>query len=301
MNPNGIGNIPAQPMDWTPTGPAQQHQTPQPALPQQPAQQGNGPLGALGGRDGTRPNSLPPRTQLRIATTVNPMLERLDSQPNMQGVQLMAGTAMGLLTQAGVQPRLGGSIAARVNGAPRQPQDIDLEVRSPNTLKHAFDTLANANADVVREDGAQFHVTGQPLNLHDGVGGVVQLNFTHQQSGELRSVSVDLTNENNALFNKHLISPAERGVHPTEPSFVTPPELVMNYLDRLMHKNDVGVAKGDPAQIASILREAKFDPNNQSDMQHMRQQIGALVRPDSKPAFEQAFDELAHAMRSGQI
>ncbi|MEK8032414.1 hypothetical protein AACH06_16430 [Ideonella sp. DXS29W] len=230
------------------------------------------------------------------------MLERLETQPNMEGVQLMAGTAVGLLAQSDIQPRLGGSIAARINGAPRQPQDIDLELRSPTTLRRAFETLVNADADVVREDGAQFRVTGQRVgDLTDGLGGMVRLDFTHQQSGERRSVNVDLTNENNPVFNRHLISPAERGVRPAEPQYVTPPELVMNYLDRLMHKTDVGVAKGDAVQIASILRQANFDPNNPADIRHMREQIGGLVRPESRAAFGEKFDELAHAMRSGHL
>lgn len=299
MRDKRIGHQQYQPMDWAPATPPQRHAQPAYQQPAQPQYNQNQQWGQLQGRE-QRPTSMPPRSQVRLPNVVDPQLARLESQPNMQGVQLMTGTAFALLDQAGVNARLGGSIVARMNGGQRQPQDIDLELRNPQSLDHAFQTLANANHNITREDGSQGHVTGRPLEYNPGMGGVVQLTFTDSYTRQQSSVNVDLTNENNAVFNRNLRSPEERGVGGSR-GFVQAPELVMNYLDRLIYKSETGIRKGDPQQIANILRQHGFDMNNPGHLQALESEIHAHARPEAVPAYGQAMSQILEGMRTGQL
>ncbi|AGZ29948.1 hypothetical protein X963_6198 [Burkholderia pseudomallei MSHR7498] len=216
-----------------------------------------------------------PRLQATLPTDVEAKLLAADN--DLHGAHFMAGTATLWLSTNGIPNRLGGSLGARMHGASRQPQDIDIEVRNSQDLDRAMHLMSSLNT-IVENNGRRMQVRSEATSHHPGLSGVVKLHFTNE-SGLTTSISVDITNENNPLFNHNLVSPEQRGV---KGGVVSAPELIINYLDRSLKKQWTSQLKDDDQQIIDLLRNVGFDPSNTRHVAELKGIVETHVAVDAR-------------------
>jgi hypothetical protein len=243
----------------------------------------------------------PPPTTVCLSEVVHPELEAFEQLPNMRDIQLIAGGVVAYLSQKGIQARLGGSLVARMYGAQRNPQDIDLELHDASDLNKAYDKLSTANANIIMKgSGRQAQMTGAAHHLTDGLGGMVNMTFTSPDNRTC-TVRVDLTNENNPVFNRYLNSPASRGIMPVKPTIVSGEEIFINYLDRFCFKRDTAELKNDLQQMASMLRANNFDCTKVQDHLVLEAIITTFAKPELKHFYMQAITSIIHLMKTGDL
>jgi len=221
------------------------------------------------------------------------------TRPNMVGVELFAGTPKAILDSVGIHSRAGGSLVAAQYGAARRPEDVDLEFANGHDLESAYHTLANFNGQVTLE-GQQFEVRGQKLRHTPGMGAQIALHFA-DGAGRTHSIPVDLTNENNPAFNEGLISPQARGVSASSSRQTSAEELVVNYLDRMDKKPDTAMRKGDPQQIANILRGQGFNVNSPGQRNEIRDFLRNYVQDGRLEPYANQLEGIIAAMRNGAL
>ncbi len=267
---------------------------------------------------------IPAPQSIELPPIVDPKLANLEQiSPNLRGIQMMAGTAAAIINRAGVYFRLGGSLAARVKGASRMPGDIDIEVQNPTDLRTVHDAIAKTDTTVTM-NGESWHVQGQADQVDPGGnGGVAILKFTNQ-FGQTASINIDITNENNIMFNKNMLSPGERGApsksligkdgSPRIPK-TKAKELVMNYLDRIYKPDrvDISKMKGDEAQVAGILRNNGISPEasagngsarfvlDQRQYNWINSMISEIARPGEQLGYELAIGMILTKMANGSL
>lgn len=195
----------------------------------------------------------------------------------------MAATASMLLQSKGITNRLGGSLAAHTYKATRSPQDIDLETGNDEDLGKAVDVLGNLNKTVWL-NGETFRVKGERVSYSSGEFGQANLSFYFNNGRDLRTITADIVNENNNLFNKYLIPPREREVG--NKGILTKWELMVNYLDRSLHKSFVSEPKGDAEQITSMLK------NKPRLREKLRVAISKHVKPEVVQDYLNQLDKL---------
>ncbi|MGU7816121.1 dermonecrotic toxin domain-containing protein [Burkholderia sp. AW49-1] len=231
------------------------------------------------------------QSPIDLGETVHPGLADLSRQPGMENVEFMTGTAVRILAQENVASRVGGSVAARAYGAPRYPVDIDLELGNPADWRRAYDALVNTSTDVTMS-GRRARVTGEgvPDEFVDGEGGVVRLRFEFDD-GQTSEVLVDISNENNSIFNRDLRSPQVRGVQARagQVELLQPADLVFNYLSRIVNNPERATAKGDEQQIIGLLRRAGFDRGSLDSRLRIANSILERVKPEVRATYR---DEL---------
>ncbi|HYJ82373.1 MAG TPA: DUF4157 domain-containing protein [Allosphingosinicella sp.] len=159
----------------------------------------------------------------------------------------------------GVPHRFGGSLAARLSGARRPPSDLDVEVQNGDDVARAGTALEGLNGQTCTHGQAQAQISAVAVLFHANLYALLSLRFAFQD-GAVHDVSIDISNENAPECVQGMQSPAQRGVQPGMGSLVSRPELMMNYLHRMINKPQVAEQKGDARQIAQLLISAGFDP-----------------------------------------
>ncbi len=223
--------------------------------------------------------------QRQIADTVQLVHQRAAQyfgnppfDPNALGQVLTAFDAF--MRQQGVAYRFGGSMAAWIQGGGRVPQDIDIEVANPNRMQALARVLATGASGW----------TGNGRTDH--TGRVILLNAVHQSQPTL---TFDMVSE----ADPALMGPAavhegmevDQGELGETGGLTSPPELIINYLDRILNKPHVAQAKNDVAQIGNLLTTAAGGwPNlrwQYWDNQIVPAMSGQAAVDRLRPAFEQ--------------
>lgn len=221
--------------------------------------------------------------QLMPVHVANSLAQVANQDPAMVDAPFIVTAVSDWLTAHNIPHRLGGSLAARLQGAGRTPNDLDIEVPNPVALLAAYHAVTNMNVQVT-VNGLHAQCQAQAAAFQVGLLAVVNLRFV-DQAGRVRQVSVDIVNENNPQFNQHLQAPAARGVAAPPGDLVQPPELLMNYLDRLAMRQQLGIMKQDHIQILQLLRAHGFHPNNPQSVQAVAQSVAAIAQPGAVQAY----------------
>ena len=105
---------------------------------------------------------------------------------------------------------------------------------------------------------------------------------------------VDLTNENHRRLIGGLSAPNSRGmaIDPRRPNYLSPHELIANYLDRMMRKPRQSEAKEDSQQIVDILQNINFDPKNPSDVESVVQEVSSFAKTGKEQKYADLLREI---------
>jgi hypothetical protein len=221
-----------------------------------------------------------PVAQLLPADVEERLLAAANQDPALGGAPLVVNAISGSLEQAHVNHRLGGSLAARLQGAGRQPVDLDVEVQNGPDVARAGNAVLAVNGHDFMYRNLQARIEAVRVSFIPDLHAGVQTRFT-AQNGERRVVDVDISNENAPQFVGGVRSPEQRGVPPAVGALVTREELVTNYIRRILTFPERARQKGDHLQIAHLLRAAGFDPRNAAHVDRLRQVIVHTFIPEN--------------------
>lgn len=181
---------------------------------------------------------------------------------------LVAKAAIKRLRSVDLDPKLGGSLAARLRGADKRPDDVDIEMPSSTQLNAGFKHLQG-----------RFSYAGQLLRIRAAEGGFIKgesalLDVTLEESDSRSSsayVGIDLINENLPQFNRGLVAPQRTG----SPSVGTtsPFRLIVDKIDRRRKKPDISKAKHDAKTVYELLESMGYQPSDPSHWQAIREGI----------------------------
>lgn len=169
-----------------------------------------------------------------------------------------------ILNENGIPHRFGGSLAGALHGGRKMPVDIDMEVDDKRDLKDALDTLSHFDDQVEMPDGTVVHMRGKRMGfrLFEGnAGGMIKMVTTHADGRE-DVTWVDVTNVNHHRMIGGLNSPNSGAIakNSRRPNYLSPQELIANYLDRMLRKPRQSERKNDCQQIVDIMHKLNFDP-----------------------------------------
>lgn len=211
-----------------------------------------------------------------------------------------AGLIVDALTRVGINPRIGGSLAARAYGGIRDPQDIDVEMSSAQDLNRAYAALIKLNALATLPSGEQVHVRGYPgRRVTEGRSAQVNIAMT-RQNGKQSVVGADLVNENCPNITPNLLPASMRGVG-EEPGNMIAPHLVAGFLSRYINNPEFSAQKQDVHQIAALIRNAGINPNSQIAYFDLAAAVSAQFLPSQKALAAQKFREILTMMTTGQL
>jgi hypothetical protein len=144
--------------------------------------------------------------------------------------------------------RFGGSLSALLQGAPRLPQDIDIEVTNRANMQALFGRVS--------ELGSGWSFTSSAA----ADGEVVAIFAQHASTGDLQ---FDIVNETHpvAFGQAHQVHEMMQleGDAVVSGDLTPADELILNYLDRMLKKPDRAVEKNDAAQVVGLLRGTGVD------------------------------------------
>lgn len=206
-----------------------------------------------------------------------------------------------ILNENGIPHRFGGSLAGALHGGRKMPVDIDVEVADKRDLKDAMDTLSHFDDQVEMSDGTVVHMRGKRMGfrLFEGnAGGMIKMVTTHS-NGREDVTWVDVTNVNHYRMIGGLNSPNSRAmaINPRRPNYLSPQELIANYLDRMLRKPRQSERKEDCQQIVDIMHKLNFNPKKPSDVESMVQEISSLAQFGK----EQKYADLLREIIAGTV
>ena len=170
--------------------------------------------------------------------------------------------------------RFGGSLSALLQGAPRLPEDVDIEVTNRANMQALHREIAGLGG------GWSFQSSVAPD------GEVIAIFAQHRG---MREMSFDIVNETHPVafgqaHHVHEMMQLE-GDAVESGDLVPPDELILNYLDRMLKKPQVAAEKNDPAQIVGLLRGAGVS-SLEGAAQFWDQYLAQAVRNDYPLASE---------------
>lgn len=253
-------------------------------------------------RQGGAPNGASNQQPVYAANGLSPAMAQMwQQQPQHRSLTEVSAGVINFLGQAGVNARLGGSLAARANGGMRKPGDVDFEVASTGDLQRAHQLLSNVNTMVTMPDGLQVRMQGRALSYVPGRSGLVDLKMTYP-NGEVRQIEADVVNENCYGLDPHIYSPWQRQTNPGNyAGNLAPSELVVNSLSRHMFKPHLSEKKEDVYQIAAMLRHAGMVPHQELAVPDFGMRIAQEFKPEHQALAQQKFREIVQWMANGQV
>jgi hypothetical protein len=218
----------------------------------------------------------------RVPADVNNLLHAgAHADPNLALAPLIVNAVSSGLEMSGVPHRFGGSLAARLQGAGRAPQDVDVEVQNGGDVARAGNALLHLNGRIFTYQHQQALVNSRPDGFIQDLHAGVVLGFTNQANNEQRVVDIDISNENAPAFVAGTRSPHQRGVQPAMGSLVSRGELIMNYIRRILTNPARAAQKGDPHQVRQLLISSGFNPHNAAHVAHLRQLVEHTFNPEN--------------------
>lgn len=201
-----------------------------------------------------------------------------------------------ILSESGIPHRFSGSMASALHGARRRPVDVDVEVMDKHDLKTAMNTLSHFDDQVEMPDGTVVHMRGERMGFRlfqGNEGGMIKMTTTHSDGREAVTW-VDLTNENHRRLIGGLNAPNSRGIaiDPRRPNYLSPHELIANYLDRMMRKPRKSETKEDSQQIIDILRNLNFDLKNPFDVESVVQEVSSFAKTGKEQKYADLLREI---------
>lgn len=215
--------------------------------------------------DGRKSNGKPTHKRRLTGHHIEPIpqdlsegMEKISQEAGMTPARPVLTLITRWLRENGVKHRFGGSAAAKMKGAERMPEDVDIEVSGSDNLRYAQAAFRSINGKrEVKVDAAS---PSYLLSCEGTVGEIIReatfmakVKFT-QDSGESVIVDFDVVDENTPIFNKNLKPPKERGIDYKNNRVVNQSELIVNYLDRRLKKKELSIQKNDQKQILDIIR-----------------------------------------------
>jgi hypothetical protein len=211
----------------------------------------------------------------RLPAAVDTLLQQgAAADPGLVTAPLIVNAVSTGLENSGVHHRFGGSLAARLQGAGRAPDDLDVEVENGPDVARAGDALLQVNDRIFTYGAFRARMQARRRSFVPDLHAGVSARFTGE-NGQAKDIEIDISNENAAVFVAGIRSPEQRGVHGAMGSLVSSPELVMNYIRRILTNPARAAQKGDRLQIAQLLRAAGFDPRIAGHVNQLRQAVEA--------------------------
>ncbi|NEP36550.1 MAG: DUF4157 domain-containing protein [Moorea sp. SIO3B2] len=200
--------------------------------------------------------SISPPLQL-LPAHVTGLLERAaKTDRNMKVAQTRVGAVSQRLKSGNVPHRIGGSMAARLQGGKRTPKDVDIEVQNEYMLEMAKYRMLGWHGSRIIISGSEALVSARVERDIRGFLTTLEIGFELDNNRWLDKFEVDIVNENNDDFTKDQVPPHQRVAPSQFGVLLSPIELVMNYVDRYKRDSKLSEEKQDRTQIKKLLSKA---------------------------------------------
>ncbi|NEO73143.1 MAG: DUF4157 domain-containing protein [Moorea sp. SIO3H5] len=202
-----------------------------------------------------------------------------------------------MLSEKRVWHRIGGSLAARLHGAPRTPNDLDIEVPNNDMLDRGYRILKEGYRGDNRHIGSKVIVELFKVHKYSpGFLALITMEITTDSGMNKERMDVDMVNENSDRINENLVPPSELKPQGGEGGLMQPFELVMNYLDRITEKPLIAHQKNDGYQIKKLLKTQYSDYKKPEQVIDICEKIYGHAVEESYPRF---LKTLANLYKSG--
>ncbi|MEU4805724.1 DUF4157 domain-containing protein [Actinosynnema sp. NPDC023587] len=149
--------------------------------------------------------------------------------------------------------RFGGSLSARMQGAPRRPMDIDVEVSNRDNMNDMLNQMRAAGSGW----------SGEPLAATDDR--VLAITAVHANYPDYH---FDVVSETHPDFNTpyEALESMQVDVGAVDSGGLVPrDELILNYLDRIGRKPERAAEKKDEDQVTGLLRTAGVQERSEAE------------------------------------
>ncbi|VWB20937.1 hypothetical protein BAR24066_00823 [Burkholderia arboris] len=185
----------------------------------------------------------------------------------------VAKFAMDQLYSAGLKPKLGGSLASHLHGAPKEPKDVDIEMQSAAELDAAIKHLSGR----FHYEGESIKVRAHQDDIEEGVGALLDVKLERSDNRTSSThVGIDLVNENIPAFNREVVAPERTG----SPAVGTADtfRLVVNAIDRHLNKPNTSEAKRDASTVHHLLKSKGYRVTDASHWQAIHDGVASRIR-----------------------